>query len=74
MQCSIGRTARCSVTTERGDVGVDGKEDPERGDMCMLLAASHCQMAETTQHCKAIMLQLKIKNILKSILTALVKK
>ena len=53
---------------------MDGKEAPERGDMCMLLAASHCQMAETTQHCKAIMLQLKIKNILKSIPTALIKK
>ena len=29
---STGRTAWCSVTTQTGEMGVDGKEAPERGD------------------------------------------
>jgi hypothetical protein len=37
------------------------REVQEGGDICKLMADSHCCMAEinTTQHCKAIILQLK---------------
>ena len=38
-----------------------GREGQEGGDICILMADSHCYMAESTQHCKAVILQLNIK-------------
>ena len=35
------------------------------GDICMLMADSHCCITETNKHYKAIILQLKIKKNLK---------
>ena len=37
-----------------------GREVQEGGDICILMVDSHSYMAETTQHCKAIIFQLKI--------------
>ena len=37
-----------------------GRERQEGGDICVLVADAHCYMAESIQHCKAIILQLKI--------------
>ena len=37
-----------------------GKELQEGGDRCILMADSLCHMAERAQHCKAIILQLRI--------------
>ena len=36
----------------------EGREAEEGRDICKIMADSHC-MAKTTQHCKAIILQLK---------------
>ena len=36
------------------------REGQEGGDICILMADSHCYMAGSIQHCKAIILQLKI--------------
>ena len=41
----------------RGGMG-DGREAEEEGHMCVIMAESHCCTAETTQHCKSILLQL----------------
>ena len=39
----------------------NGKEIQKRGDMCIHIADSLCCTAETMQHCKATILQLKNK-------------
>ena len=53
-----------SVTTLRGEWG-RGREVHEGGDICTPMADPCWCMAETTQYCKAIILQLKINNFLK---------
>ena len=42
-----------------------GREVQEGGDICIPMADSCCCMAETIQHCKAIILQLKINKLKK---------
>ena len=39
-----------------------GREVQEGGDMCILMADSHCCMAETNKQWKAIIFQLKINS------------
>ena len=39
----------------------EGREAQDGGDICNIMAELHCFMAEPTQHCKAIFLQLKNK-------------
>ena len=60
--CGVAESSRrCSVTSQRGGMGGEGRgrEDQEEGDVCTLTADSCCPMADTTQCCKAIVLQLK---------------
>ena len=60
--CSTGSSA--SVLCDDAD-GWDGgwgrREAQEGGDICILRADSHChKQQKPTQHCKAVILQLKI--------------
>ena len=48
----------------KGGMGGGGREAQEEGDICMLMADSHCCTAETNSIFKAIILQLKKKKIL----------
>ena len=47
----------------------EGREAQEGGDICIIMAELLCCMAEPTQHCKAIILQLKINKFLKEKMT-----
>ena len=49
----------------RGMGSGEGKKRQEGGDICTVKAELLCCMAEPTQHCKAIILQLKINTFLK---------
>ena len=53
--CSAG----CSAMTQRGRMGGGGRDAPEGGVIYILIVNSRCCTAET-QHCKTIILQLKI--------------
>ena len=57
---STGSLAWCAVTTWRSGMG-DGREAQEGWNICILLADSLCCTAETTQHSKATIFQLKKK-------------
>ena len=37
----------------------EGREIQEGGDLCIIMAGSHCCRQKATQHCKAIVLQIK---------------
>ena len=43
---NTGSSPQCSVMTQRGGMG-SGKEVEEEGDICTLMAGSHCCIAET---------------------------
>ena len=47
-------------------MGVGRKEPQEGGDICVLIIDSCCSKHNVTQHCKAILLQLKhiFKNVI----------
>lgn len=47
-------------------VVVCGREAPDGGDRCILTADARCCRQKPTQHCKAIILQLKKQAIFKS--------
>ena len=49
---STGISAQCSVMTQRG--AVRGREAPEGGDMCILIANSPCCTAETNNIVKQL--------------------
>ena len=52
-----------NVVVRRYGIGESGREAQESGDICILMADSHFHTAEKpTQHCEAIILQLKINN------------
>ena len=59
---SLCVTQRAQTSAMLGWDGVgSGREIQEGGDICILMADSCCHMAEPTQHCKAIILQIKFK-------------
>ena len=64
-----GSLGQCSVMIYRGEMGVGGKEVQEAEDICIHIADSCC-CTERTQHCKAIILQLKTGIIKESLLVS----
>ena len=44
---NTGSSDWCSVMTQRGRIGVDGRAAQGGGDIPVLIADSHCSMAET---------------------------
>ena len=62
--CYVTQGFQSSALGQSRAMGWGGgrREVPEGGDICTLMADSCC-MVETNIHCKAIILQLKLKKI-----------
>ena len=48
-QTAVGSSARRSVTTQWGESWGCGREAPEEGDICVLIADSYCCTVETNK-------------------------
>ena len=56
---STRSSAQCSVRTQRGRMGGGGSEAQEGGNICTIQLIYAVAQQKPTQHCKAIILQLK---------------